>query len=207
MVPLAGYLAVHLLTQSSALWGPRAHVRWASAEPRPAWLALEIALIYLPLLWHVGFGLRRVARRRGRVGVSAADAPGLRALGPVLQPVSGAVLLVFLLAHLYQFRVRLWTGVLAPSDYYPELCASLSSTRWGGVPAVAIGYLLGVAAGALHGAHGLYQGAIELGLVSAGRERRWARYCSLLAVGVFALGALIVIDLATGSVLIELGRS
>jgi succinate dehydrogenase / fumarate reductase cytochrome b subunit len=202
MVPLAGYLVVHLLTQTSALWGPRAHVLWASAEPRPAWLALEIALIYVPLLWHVAVGLRRLVRRRGAVRARAESA-----LGPALQPLSGAVLLVFLLVHLYQFRFRLWTGVLAPGDYYPELSASLSSTCWGGVPAVAIGYLLGVAAAAVHGAHGLYWGALELGLVAAGRERRWARYCGLLAVGVFGLGALIVIDLATGSVLIELGSS
>jgi hypothetical protein len=117
------------------------------------------------------------------------------------------VLLVFLLVHIYEFRFRLWTGVLAPGDYYAELCASLSSTRWGGVPAVAIGYLLGLAAGALHGARGLYRGGLALGLVATGRERRWARCCGALGIGLFGLGALIVIDLATGSVLIPLPAS
>jgi succinate dehydrogenase / fumarate reductase, cytochrome b subunit len=203
MLPLAGYLVVHLFTQASALWGPRAHALWVSGEPRPLGVGVEIALIYLPLLVHAGLGLRRVARRPG--GVRAPVQADL--LGPLLQPLSGAVLLVFLLLHIYEFRFRLWTGALAPSDYYAELCASLSSTRWGGIPAVAIGYLVGLAAGALHGARGLYRGALELGLVATGRERRWARCCGALGIGLFGLGALIVIDLATGSVLIQLPGS
>jgi succinate dehydrogenase / fumarate reductase, cytochrome b subunit len=203
LLPLAGYLVAHLVTQASALWGPRAHAVWGSAEPRPLWFGLEVAVIYLPLLVHVGLGARRVARRpalvRERIGAAS--------LGPLIQPLSGLVLLGFLLVHVYEFRFRLWTGVLAPSDYYPELCASLSSTRWGGVPGVAIGYLLGIAAAALHAAHGLHRGALALGLVAAGRERAWGRCCSALGIGVFGLGALIVIDLATGSVLIHLPGS
>jgi succinate dehydrogenase / fumarate reductase, cytochrome b subunit len=215
MVPLAGYLVVHLVTQASALGGPRSYAAWSDAGLRSAGLGLEFALIYVPLLLHVALGLRRFARRgapknesgegASREGRAAQD--GVSLLEALLQPVSGAVLLVFLLVHLYEFRFRLWTGQLGPSDYYPELCASLSSTRWGGVPAVALGYLLGVAAAALHGARGLYRGAIELGLVNADGERRWANCCRLLGLGLFALGALIVIDLATGSVLIELGGS
>jgi succinate dehydrogenase/fumarate reductase cytochrome b subunit len=197
-VPLAGYLVVHLLTQASALWGPRAHARWGSAEPRPLWIALEVGLVYLPLLLHVGIGLARV------LCGSSALASGSRSM---LQPLSGGVLLIFLAAHICEFRLRLWTGQLSPSDYYAELCATLSSTRWGGVPAVAIGYLLGIAAAAVHGAHGLYRGTLRLGLLAAGHERAWARCCVVLGAGVFGLGALIVIDLATGSVLIGLTGS
>jgi succinate dehydrogenase/fumarate reductase cytochrome b subunit len=200
LVPLAGYLVAHLLTEASALWGPLAHARWASREPRPGWLALEIALVYLPLLLHVGIGLARV-KHRSPIALRAGP------LAPMLQPLTGAVLLIFLAAHIYQFRFPVWTGKLAPSDYYSELCATLSSTRWGGVPTAAIGYLLGVAAAAVHCAHGLYRGTLRLGLVAAGRERAWARGCAVLGAGVFGLGALIVIDLATGSVLIGLTGS
>jgi succinate dehydrogenase / fumarate reductase cytochrome b subunit len=210
VVPLAGYLVVHLATQASALRGPRSHAAWSDAGLGSAGLVLEIALIYVPLVLHVGLGLRRLVHRnqaRKREGLGAVGRVGATPLGALLQPASGAVLLVFLLLHLYEFRFRLWTGQLGPSDYYPELCASLSSTRWGGVPAVAIGYLLGVAAAALHAAHGLYRGALALGLIDAGGRRRWASCCGLLAFGLFGLGALIVIDLATGSVLIELGGS
>lgn len=212
MVPLAGYLVVHLLTQASALWGPRAHSVWGSAEPRVSWLVLELTCIYLPLGLHVGLGLRRLARplevaTRAPPEASPGTGAAPSSLEPLIQPASGAVLLIFLLVHVLEFRLPLWTGALAPSDYYPELCASLSSTRWGGIPLVAIGYLLGLGAAALHGAHGLYQGALRLGLVATPRRRLWGSCCGALGLGLFGLGALIVIDLATGSVLIHLSGS
>lgn len=194
---------MHLLQQASVLGGARAYSRWGAAEPTTFRLALTIALVYLPLLVHAGLGLRRLSR--------PVDAPGEggwpRPLGRVLQHVSAGVLLMFLAAHLWQFGAPSWTGALAASDFYPELCASLSSTRWGGVPWVAIGYLLGVAAAAFHGAQGLHHGLLALGVISPGRERVWARCCGALGLSLFGLGALIVIDLATGSVLIHLAGS
>ncbi len=203
LLPLAGYLLIHLVRQASVLWGQRAYSTWGVAEPTPWRLGLSIVLVYLPLLVHASLGLARLSR--------PVDAPGEggwpRPLGRALQQLSAAVLLVFLLVHLWQLSVPSWTGALAPSDYYPELCASLSSTRWGGIPWVAIGYLLGVAAAAQHGAQGLHHGLLALGVIRPGRERIWARCCVALGLSLFGLGALIVIDLATGSVLIHLPGS
>jgi succinate dehydrogenase/fumarate reductase cytochrome b subunit len=201
-VPLAGYLSLHLLTQLSALRGPNAHARWGALPISPVWIGLEMALIYLPLLLHVGLGVRRVLR--------PSAAPVARAVSPSgrqLMRASGAVLLVFLAIHIAEWRLPRWTGQLAPSDYYPELCARLSSTRWGGVPLVAFGHLLGVAAAAHHGAQGLYQGLLGLGLIGARRAGAFRRCCIVLGWCWFGLGALIVIDLATGSVLIHLAGS
>lgn len=197
-VPLAGYLSLHLLSQLSALWGPNAHRRWGALPSGAPWVALEILLLYVPLLAHIGLGVRRV--------VQPAAAPAASEVSPLarqLTRASGAVLLVFLLVHVAEYRVRLWSGQLAPSDYYPELCARLSSTRWGGVPLAALGHLLGVAAAAHHGARGLYQGLLGLGLIEA-RAGLARRCCLALGLCWFGLGALIVIDLATGSVLIHL---
>ena len=203
LLPLAGYLVVHLLQQASVLWGPSAYFRWGAAEPTRVRLALTLALVYLPLLVHAALGFRRLSR--------PVDAPGEdgwpRPLGRALQHVSAAVLLVFLAAHLWQLAAPSWTGALAASDLYPELCASLSSTRWGGVPWVAIGYLLGIAAAAFHGAQGIHHGVLALGVIGPGRQRLWARCCGALGLCLFGLGALIVIDLATGSVLIHLAGS
>lgn len=203
LLPLAGYLVVHLLRQASVLWGERAYFTWGAAEPSAWRLGLSIVLVYLPVMVHAGLGLRRLSSPLDALGRASVNRPLRRAL----QQLSAAVLLVFLLVHLWQFGVPSWTGTLAASDYYPELCASLSSTRWGGVPWVAMGYLLGVAAAALHGAHGLYHGLLGLGFICPGRERVWARCCGVLGLSLFGLGALIVIDLATGSVLIHLPGS
>lgn len=203
LLPLAGYLAVHLLRQASVFWGQRTYSVWGAAEPTALRLGLAIVLVYLPLLVHAGLGLRRLSSPVDAFGQAGLRRPVRR----VLQQLSAAVLLVFLLLHVWQFAVPSWTGTLAQSDYYPELCASLSSTHWGGIPWVAIGYLLGVAAAALHGAHGLYHGLLGLGFIRPGRERVWARCCGAFGLSLFGLGALIVIDLATGSVLIHLAGS
>jgi succinate dehydrogenase / fumarate reductase cytochrome b subunit len=204
-VPLAGYLSLHLLTQLSALWGPNAHVRWGALPASPAWIGLEVALVYFPLLLHVGLGVRRLLQPAAAAGAAfeAAEGP----LARQLMRASGGVLLIFLLIHVAELRLRVWTGALVPSDYYPRLCASLSATRWGGVPLSAFGHLLGVAAAAHHGARGLYQGVLGLGLVRAQRADALRRWCIALGLGWFVLGALIVIDLATGSVLIHLAGS
>lgn len=198
-VPLAGFLIVHLLMQAPALWGPGAYTRVALLA-RPSWVyALGSVLVYLPLLVHAVLGIRRLAQRGAEPG-----GPGAVRL---VQRGSAALLFVFLLFHTAQFPARRWTHALVPADYYPELCASLSSTAWGGVPLVAIGYLIGLAAAAVHGALGLYSAGLSFGLIGAARRRLWRWCCGALGVGLFGLGALIVIDLATGSVLIHLRGS
>lgn len=193
-VPLAGFVLVHVLAQGSALWGPNAYARLVVRATSPWSLLLDVLLFYVPLLLHAALGVRQAL---SGVGSSASPAD-------LVQRLSAVVLLVFLLLHVWQFPARVWLGELDPVDYYPALCASLSSTAWGGVPLVAIGYLVGVAAAAVHGAGGVYRAALRSGLVSAARQRLWLRCCGVVGAAVFVLGALIVIDLATGSVLIHL---
>jgi len=197
-LPLAGYLVLHLASQAFVLGGAQPYEGLMRAIDRLPWLlALEVVVIYLPLSVHVGAGLGRVWMGRSDVGAAAG---GLPVRG--LQVASGAVLLAFLAFHFWQFRWRLWVGELSRDDFYPELCASLSTTVLGGVPLVALGYLVGVSAAAIHGAQGLYRVGISYGI---GRRRRplLARLCAALGLALFVLGALIVIDLATGSVLIH----
>lgn len=197
-VPLAGYLVLHLATQASTFAGAAGYERVRRAiDGLPALLALEIVLIYLPLAFHVGMSFVRLREPAEDV---AGGLPG--PWGRRLQVMSGAALLAFLVVHFWQFRWRLWTGDLARADFYPELCATLASTSFGGVPLVALGYLVGVAAAALHGAQGVHRVAVGWDIMR-GKQRLRARLCGGLGVGLFMLGALIVIDLATGSVLIH----
>lgn len=197
-IPLAGYLVLHLATQASTFAGAPAYERITRAiDAVPALLAVEIVVIYLPLLFHVGASALLLRKPADDFGGGLPGAWGRR-----LQLASGVVLLVFLVFHFWQFRWRLWAGDLGRADFYPELCATLSSTSSGGVPWVALGYLLGVAAAALHGAQGVHRVAVGWNMLR-GRPRLLARACGGLGLGLFLLGALIVIDLATGSVLIH----
>jgi len=199
VVPLAGYLLLHLGAQSLALWD-RSFERWLhGTERHPLARALGLGLIYAPLLVHVALGVRRTFSPSRAVGARSPLGWGSR-----VQRLSALALLAFLLAHVWQMVGRRWLGELDARDLLPELCASLSSTAFGGVPLVALGYLLGIAAAAFHAAHGLYRAGVGSGLVTRLGEPRLARACVLAGLGAFVLGALMVVQLATGSLRIYL---
>jgi len=200
VVPLAGYLLLHLGAQSIALWD-RSFERWlhGTTERHLLTRALGLGLIYVPLFAHVALGVRRTLSPSRAVGARSGLGWGSR-----VQRLSALLLLAFLVAHVWQMEGRRWLGELDARDLLPELCASLSSTAFGGVPLVALGYLLGIAAAAFHAAHGLYRAGVGSGLVTSLGEPRLARACVLAGLGAFVLGALMVVQLATGSIRIYL---
>lgn len=205
-LPLGAFVLLHLLEQSAALGGPEAHVRRSPSLGSAAALALEIAFVYLPLSFHAGYGVlvslarARDARERARAGAS----PGLarRAIDRrTLQLATGLVVGAFLLAHLWQFRVRTWLGELEPGDFFDELCASLSGTVMGGVPLTALGYVIALGAVAFHFASGLHGACRTWGIALSERAARATTGLFVaVGVGLFVLGAITVIYLATGSV-------
>ncbi len=199
-VPLAGYLVLHLAGQLLSLRESPLHAGWQRLLERNALvLWLEIGLIYVPLCGHVGLGLWRVSRTRHTTPDEGWPAPW----GRSVQRASAGVLALFLVFHVWQFEGRLWLGELSREDFLPELCASLSSTAWGGVPLVALGYLLGVGAAALHAAQGIYHAVSSLGLVALERRERLRRLCVAGGLALFAGGALLIVRLATGSLAVS----
>jgi succinate dehydrogenase/fumarate reductase cytochrome b subunit len=202
-VPLAGYLLLHLVGQVLSLSGSPLQRRLQDLlERSPLALSLELVLVYAPLAAHAVLGLWRVSGRPPSPPAGAApDGNWPVSWGNSLQRLSALALLVFLVLHVWQFEGRLWAGELRRADFFPVLCASLSSTALGGVPLVALGYLFGVAAASVHLAQGLYHASLSWGLVAPARRERLGRACVLGGITLFATGALIIIDLATGSVL------
>ena len=201
-VPLAGYLLIHLVGQVLSLSrSPLQRGVQDLLERSPLALALELLLVYAPLAAHAGLGVWRVAGRSpGADGAAARDGNWPVPWGNALQRVSAFALLVFLVLHVWQFEGRLWSGELRRADFFPVLCASLSSTALGGVPLVAIGYLFGVAAASVHLSQGLYHAGLSWGVVAPARRQQLGRACVLGGLSLFAAGALIIIQLATGSV-------
>lgn len=198
-VPLAGYVLLHVGAQVLALRaGPEQRALEAAWERAPLWDGVVLVCVLLPLLAHVALGSRRLAD-------PGADPYWPAPLGRSLQRASALVLLAFLCAHVWQLSGRRWLGELQRADYLAELCGSLSSTALGGVPLVAIGYLLGMAAAALHLAQGLYHAGCSTGLLGEQRRRWLGNICWLCGVGVFTVGALVIVRLATGS--LSLGLS
>lgn len=204
-VPLGAFLVLHLVEQSALLRAGDGRAQSLLGARSPVLLALEILLVYVPLCFHAGYGVLTslgAARARRQAGADAAGRLSRRAIDRgALQLATGVVVGLFLLAHLWQFRVRLWTGELEPADFLDELCAGLSSTAFGGLPLTALGYLIALGAVAFHFSNGLHGACRTWGIALGERSARAATGLFVAAgVGLFALGAITVIYLATGSV-------
>ena len=187
VVPLAVYTLVHVGSYAGALFG---RTTFGVASPaRPLWLALEIALVWLPLLFHTGYGLRLLS-------APLEPEPLERQRGFLLR-ASGCVALPLLLAHAWWLKMPLWRGTRAPEDLAQMLAAGLSTTVHG-LPLSAALHFVGLAALALHLGLGLGSFAEKWGLLTRIPARRAAGLLSLL---LFLVGSATVVELATGSAL------
>src|SRR5690606_13502808 len=174
----------HVASYASVLVGS---ADFGVASGGALFLALELALVWLPLAIHAGYGLRRLA-------APLESEPADRARSVVLR-ASGGLSLAFIVAHAAWLRVPLFTGRLGPEDLAEFLAARFSSTA-DGVPWFAIVHLVGLAAVTAHLGLGLERFLVRSGIARA----RGARGFSLLVGGLcFLAGAAAVVELATGS--------
>ena len=199
---LGAFLIVHLLTNASALGGHALYDSVVGSLARSSVVTfIEVVFILLPLGFHAGYGIVLLAKN------ATADAEIERRYGDrrffVLQRVSAVLVLVFVLAHVWELRLqRLFFGL--PADgLYTTLTAHLSST-WAGVPFVALLYILGIFAATVHLANGLFAASAmwNLGLSPAGR-RKIRLVTAALGLLLFLVGTATVIGLATGTRLLS----
>lgn len=199
-MPLGVFLILHLWSYSSALNGRHAfEERFAESTSSPYHWVLEALLVWLPLAFHAGYGL--VISFEARPNVRRY--PYGRNWSYLLQRLSAIVVLLFIGHHAYHVPIQVALGNLEPHGIFPELCASLSATMAGGIPVMAVGYLIGIAATCYHFANGLTNFCFSWGITtSRAANRRAAGIAGLIAIALFALGASSVIYFATGSRLV-----
>jgi succinate dehydrogenase/fumarate reductase cytochrome b subunit len=209
-IPLALFVFVHLALQASAHFGAHAYeTATAQLLPRTASLLVSAGFVFVPLIVHAALGVRTLVRRRpptpheststtgtpSPTGTSVARATISLELA---RRASAFVLAVFLVGHLAH------VATLPPRD--PELARETFSQLTGdlsrtvaGLPLLALGYLLGVAAAVTHAASGLYVfGLRALATDSARARRRLGLTCFGWGALTFALGVHAVLVLATG---------
>lgn len=194
---LSAFLVEHLLTNASALGGADAYDVVVGSILRLRLLPLfEVLFILIPLGFHAGYGMYLLCRKTA--GDAEADRYGDRRLW-IVQRIGAVFVFVFVLGHLWELRVqRLFFGA-SSSGLYTTLTAHLSWT-WAGVPWMALAYLGGIFAAALHVSNGLYAAtaAWKIALDPPGRRR--VRTVSVgIGLILFVIGTATVIGLATGT--------
>ncbi len=189
-VPLAVFLVEHILTNASALGGESSFDRVVGRLQRLAILpVIEIVFIFAPLAFHVGYGIKLT-----REGPPKDVEPGLPQLLHRLLRISGFVVLAFVLVHLWHLRFQKLFFGLGGSAFYSKLTLDMSWTKWG-VPWIAFGYLVGIAATTFHFAYGLITAAATWTRIP---RRRAMIGGILLGAVLFVTASATVVGLSTG---------
>ncbi len=216
IVPIGVFLLVHLLTNSSVVWGSFAlrhpgpedlggvayfneEVAWLNSQI-PHLLLVEITL-WASIAFHSILGVvyaltgsNNVARYRFAANKRYA-----------LQRLSGYVGILFIFYHVATLRWG-WTFLVPGGTRweYQFSASTLALALRGGQGWTAAGflvsafYMLGVSLLIFHFANGLWSAAITWGLtVSATAQKRWGQVCTVLGIAMLAMGWAAVIGFAT----------
>jgi len=191
-VPLGFFLLAHTWANVSALRGQGAYVATVESLLHvPLLVVVEIVLVFLPLLYHAGYGAWLM-----RAGVGASPPHGRRLA--VTDRVAAVIALAFIVWHVFELRVRAWRGGLAPEAFYATLVWHLSTT-WHGFPARAVAYLFGVTATVFHFSFGAWSYGVSSGLFATRSQKRRAAWgAAALGTVLFLASSATVISLATG---------
>ncbi len=196
LMPVGAFLAVHLLTNASVLGGA------ASFQSRvdmihslgPLLVPIEVAFIFLPLLFHAVVGFLIIAN--GLPNVSSY--PYVGNVRYTLQRVSGMIAFVFILWHVIQLH---WLGTpLGGGQFDPHYATSSAAVALRPLWMTAL-YAVGVLSAVFHFANGLWTLGITWGIWTSPAAMQRANALSVVvglvlgAAGLGALGGLQKIDI------------
>jgi succinate dehydrogenase / fumarate reductase cytochrome b subunit len=194
VVPLGVFVVEHLLANASAMGGgARFDVVLGAAARSPVALVIELVLVMLPLAVHGAIGLA-LTLRPDPAGHSYASERLWRA-----QRATGIVILLLVIGHLLELRVRRWLYGLAIASMYTRLSADLSAT-WSGVPWVALLYIVGVGAASFHAANGVWAFLASRG---PRPSRGVTRALAVVGGALFLVGTATVVSVSTGARLLS----
>lgn len=191
LVPVGGYMVIHLMTNASILDGPetfQGRVDQIHSLGPSTLLMLEWAFIFLPILFHGLVGLAIVARGERNV----ARYPYSGNIRYTLQRWTGVIALLFILYHVFHMhgwlRLEWWhqhvAVALGGARFDPKDAAASAALAIQTSPMVLGVYAVGVLSCVYHLANGLWTMGITWGVWTSPRAQRWALYpCAVVGLG------------------------
>ena len=196
IVPLGVFLCEHMLTNSMAYFGKaKFNDSVHFLHDLPYLLALEVFGIFLPLAFHVIYGIKIALSGRSNV-TAYAYFGNWRYL---LQRLTGFFAFVFLVVHLLKFRFAHWFGgpefVGCPDPFQLTLEGLLSWGSDGGLTTMAwvtlVFYWVGLVAVCFHFANGIWGFCITWGItIGKKAQQRVGVLAALIGVVLFFWGIL-----------------
>ncbi|UOB78214.1 succinate dehydrogenase cytochrome B558 [Bacillus sp. ZJS3] len=190
VIPVGVFLTQHVIVNNFATRGAEAFNKAAGfMELLPFRYALEIFIIFLPILYHAIYGLYIAFTAKN----NAVSYGYFRNWMFVFQRISGIVTLIFISWHVWETRIQAMLGKEVNYDMMADILNN---------PAMFAFYLVGVVSTIFHFANGLWTFCISWGITVSPRSQRISTYVTLAIflglsyVGVSALLAFIDPQLA-----------
>jgi succinate dehydrogenase / fumarate reductase cytochrome b subunit len=184
IVPIGVYVVAHLWTNMYAIAGPEAFDRRLEESRQGPWFVLlEIFGLGVPILIHMGYGLRIIFKGRPNIK----HYPTLRNLKFGLQRLSGAGILLFLFAHV--IKARIMPAFDSANTLHHETWAGMHEAL--SEPLTFTVYLLGLLGVSYHLANGVWGSALTLGLtVTPAAQKRMEWVSAIVFAALLFMSAL-----------------
>ena len=183
IIPLGVFLLEHFYTNSKAMTGRNDfNDAVADLQSIPFIIFIEIAGIFVPLVYHAVYGLFITWEARP----NNLAYPYPRNWFYTIQRVTGLILFFFITFHVLNFRFGLVPGLNETSVAHAPAQAFDIVSREFQMPAIFILYLVGIAATVWHLANGIWLFAVDWGVVIGERAQRLTGY-ACIALGLLLL--------------------
>jgi succinate dehydrogenase / fumarate reductase cytochrome b subunit len=178
LLPLGVFLLEHLYSNALAMLSPQAYDKQVNMlQGLPFLVLIEVLFIGLPLLYHAGYGLYIAFIARN----NAISYGYARNWMFALQRASGVLTLVFVIYHLWAFRIS--SLIFGTPVNYQAVQEHLAN------PGILLFYIVGVVATIFHFTNGLWAGLITWGItVGAAAQRVSARITFVLFIVLSLVG-------------------
>lgn len=183
--PLGVFLFEHFYTNAKSMFGPEAFDQATAALHQVPYLLGwgEMFLVFIPLAFHSVYGLMITSQGSVNLG----NWPEPRNFAYVMQRVTGVILVVFVVYHVWNTRMQM--ALYGTDIDYAYMAAYLTPAS---IKAI---YIVGVLAAVWHLSNGLWTFAITWGLVrTPGGQRNLYYACIGLFVAMSAVGIQIVFN-------------
>ncbi len=168
VIPLGAFLLVHLMVNHQATQGVEAFNKAAHfMESLPFLYALEIIMIYIPILYHAVYGVHIAFTASQNIGHYSY----MRNWLFLLQRASGLLTFVFIMIHLWQTRIQKFFGQEVNFDMVHQIVSN---------PAWLIFYIVCIIAVVFHFSNGLWSFLVTLGFLQSPKSQRVFTWISLI---------------------------
>jgi succinate dehydrogenase / fumarate reductase cytochrome b subunit len=180
IIPIGAFLLEHFISNAFATKGPEAYTKQvAFLTSFPFVVGLELFGIWLPILYHAGYGFYIWYRGEGNVSEYPWSGNWLY----TSQRWTGAIAFIYIVYHTWHLR---FTGIhllTHPTAAFGKVQQELQS------PLMVIFYAIGIIAASWHFSYGIWLFAAKWGItVGENARRRFGYACFVLAVVLIAVG-------------------